>query len=220
LNFLKNSQNYYPDKVLIEFPSNDLFEERAIILGRLGKHEKVLAIFIQILGDFDKAIEYCDLTYDASDAKKCDVYVTLIKTILTPPTTPPYSNVQIHPRCLQPDIETVLDILERNAKKINPHAVLQILPESIPLFRLRNFLETSLNYQLERKRRTQILKGLYYAEHLQTQEQKMHQESKNFLVTELSVCPACKKKFSNQSAFVRLPEGNIVHFSCQDRVKA
>ena len=179
-----------------------------------------MAIFVQILGDFEKAIEYCDHAYDASDPKKCDVYVTLIKTILTPPVMPPYSDVQIHPRCMEPDIETVLDILEKNAKKINPHSVLQILPDSIPLFRLRNFLEISLNYQLERKRKTQILKGLYYAEHLQTQEQKMHHEAKNFLVTELSVCPVCKKKFSNQSAFVRLPEGNIVHFSCQVNVKA
>lgn len=178
----------------------------------------MLAIFVQILGDFDKAIDYCDQTYDADDVKSCDVYVTLIKTILTPPTAPPYSDVQLHPRCLQPDIATVLAIMENNAKKINPSAVLQILPDDIPLNSIKNFLEIALNHHLERKRKTQILKGLYYAEHLQTQEQKMHYESKHFLVTELSVCPVCKKKFSYQSAFVRTPEGNIVHFSCQDKI--
>jgi Vam6/Vps39-like protein vacuolar protein sorting-associated protein 39 len=86
---------------------------------------------------------------------------------MTPPKEPPYSDVKLHPRCLQPDIETVLDILENNAKKINPHAVLQILPDDIAVSRLRKFLEIALHHQLEKKRRTQILKGLYYAEHLQ-----------------------------------------------------
>lgn len=218
LTFLKKSKYYHAEKVLGDFPYTDLFEARATILGRLGKHEKVLAIFVQILGDFDKAVEYCDQMYDADDPKSCDVYVTLIKTILTPPTNPPYSDVELHPRCLKPDIDTVLAIMEINAEKINPYAVLQILPDNIPLRSIKNFLEIALNHHLEKKRKTQILKGLCYAEHLQTHEQKIHYESKHFLVTELSVCPVCKKKFSYQSAFVRTPEGNIVHYSCQDKI--
>ncbi|XP_055613436.1 vam6/Vps39-like protein [Uranotaenia lowii] len=218
LAFLRKSKYYHAEKVLGDFPYTDLFEARAIILGRLDKHEKVLAIFVQILGDFDKAIEYCDQTYDSYDPKSCDVYVTLIETILTPPTVPPYSDAQFHPRCLNPDIETVLGILEKNAKKINPYAVLPILPDNIPLSSIKTFLEIALNHHLERKRKCQILKGLYYAEHLQTHEQKIHYESKQFLVEEHSVCPVCKKKFSYQSAFVRTAEGSIVHFSCQDKV--
>ncbi|XP_058451128.1 vam6/Vps39-like protein [Malaya genurostris] len=218
LNFLRKSKYYHAEKVLGEFPYTDLFEARAIILGRLGKHEKVVAIFVQILGDFDKAVEYCNQTYDENDPKSCDVYVTLIKTILTPPVAPPYSDLELHPRCLKPDVETVLNIMEANAKKINPYAVLQILPDETPLARIKNFLEIALNHHLERKRKTQILKGLYYAEHLQTHEQKIHYESQHFLVTELSVCPVCKKKFSYQSAFVRTPDGSIVHFSCQDKI--
>lgn len=43
VDFLKTSDKYHADKVLVEFPYNDLFEERAIVLGKLGnKHEKVL----------------------------------------------------------------------------------------------------------------------------------------------------------------------------------
>jgi Vam6/Vps39-like protein vacuolar protein sorting-associated protein 39 len=167
LNFLTTSNRYNAEKVLVEFPYNDLFEERAIILGRLGKHEKVLAIYIQILGNFDKAIEYCAKTYKPDDAKCVDVYVSLVRTIMKPPKEPPYSDVKLHPRCLTPDIEAVLDILENNAQKINPHTVLQILPDDIPVARLRKFLEIALHHQLEKKRKTQILKGLYYAEHLQ-----------------------------------------------------
>lgn len=126
VNFLKTSNSYAADKILVEFPYNDLFEERAIVLGKLGKHEKVLAIYIQILGDVEKAISYCDEVSTAAGASHHEVYIILIRTLLNPPTTPPYSDVKLHPRCLQPDIEAVLDILDKNAKRINPHNALAV----------------------------------------------------------------------------------------------
>lgn len=112
--------------MLSDFPYNDLFEERAIILGRIGNHEKVLAIYVQVLGDVSKAVEYCNSSYNEDDKKCQDVYIVLIRTILSPPTTPPYSGVPLHPSCLVPDIEKVLLILEQNATKIDPHIVLQV----------------------------------------------------------------------------------------------
>lgn len=205
--------------MLKNFPCDDLFEERAIILGKLGKHEKVLAIHIQILGDIEKAAVYCENVYDETNEATSNVFVLLIKTLLVPPTTPPYSNVPLHPLCLQPNIDAVLESLERYATKLNPHAVLQILPDHIPLARLRTFLESALHHSLERRRRNQILKGLLYAQNLQFQEQRMHLESQRVEITEFSICPVCMKKFTNQSAFVRYPDGKIVHFLCQEKKK-
>lgn len=216
--FLKKSNRYAPESVLKNFPCNELFEERATILGKLGKHEKVLAIFIQILGNVEKAIEYCEDVYQSSaNEKNANAYVILIRILLIPPSSPPYSDVPLHPSCLKPNTNAVLDILEKHATKLNPYAVLQILPDNIPLLQLRNFLELALHTQLERKRNNQVLKGLLYAENLQTQEQRMHHESKSLLITENSVCPVCTKKFTNQSAFVRYPNGKIVHYSCQEK---
>lgn len=60
-----------------------------------------------------------------------------------------------------------------------------------------------------------MFKGLYYAENLQQKEQNMSCESKSFLITEMTLCSVCKKKFSNQCAFVRLPFGELIHISCQ-----
>lgn len=40
-----------------------MFEERAVILGKLGKHEQVLSIYVMILGDVDRAIQYCNQVY-------------------------------------------------------------------------------------------------------------------------------------------------------------
>lgn len=111
--------------MLKTFPYNDLFEERAIILGKLGIHEKVIAIYLHILGDVDKAAEYCEAVYQA-DENNDSIYVLLIRTLLVPPTSPPYSDVPLHPRCLQPNTEFVLGLLQKHATKLNPHAVLQV----------------------------------------------------------------------------------------------
>ncbi len=45
------------------FPS-DLYEERAILLGKLGQHEKALAIYVIVLGDIEKASRYCKQIYE------------------------------------------------------------------------------------------------------------------------------------------------------------
>lgn len=75
---------------------------------------------------------------------------------------------------------------------------LAVLPDDVSIARIHHFLETSLQQVLKKKRRAELLKGLLYAEHLQYQEQRLHLESQSILITELNVCPVCKKRFGNQ----------------------
>lgn len=213
--FLKTSSYYHPEKVLMDFPTNDLFEERAIILTKLGKFGQALIIYVQVLGNIERAIEYCGEVYDRENPNTHIVYTNLIRILLHPPKQSPYNEVQLHPRCMQPDVETVLDILEKHTDKVEPEEILKMMPNDIPLIRLKKFIETAMHLCLEKKRRIQIHKGLFYAGHLQLQEQRIKLQSQFFTLTELSTCSNCCKKFSNQSALVRLPNGNIVHYSCQ-----
>lgn len=50
LAFLEKSNYYTPETVLIHFPSDSLFEERAVVLGKLDSHEQALSIYVHILG--------------------------------------------------------------------------------------------------------------------------------------------------------------------------
>ncbi|KAF4521839.1 hypothetical protein B566_EDAN003713 [Ephemera danica] len=141
----------------------------------------------------------------------------LMRMLLYPPVDP-YQEMAGHSvPPMQPDVEKALSILEKNASKIKPIEALKVLPDSVPLLRIRKFLHTSLQGMLAERREAQMLKGLLYAEHLQVQEQRIALQSQSLLLTELKPCPVCKKKFSNQSAFARYPNGDIVHYSCQDR---
>lgn len=66
LEFLKKSQHYTADTVLGHFPTDSLLEERAIILGKLGKYEQSLAIYVRALGDIEKAVEYAQKVYESN----------------------------------------------------------------------------------------------------------------------------------------------------------
>ncbi|KAL2716858.1 vam6/Vps39-like protein [Vespula squamosa] len=228
--FLEKSAYYTPETILVHFPFDRLFEERAIILGRLGRHQQAISIYINLLNDVPRAIEYCNNVYErCHNEEKTDkqkksegadeVYVMLINQLLKPDDAGALMagcNTKTQ-RKAQPDPEMALRLLEEHASKINPLKALEILPDTVPIGRIKRFLEVSLQNNLNTRRETQVLKGLLYAEHLQVQEQRMHYESQSVLMTEFNICPVCKKRFGNQSAFARYPNGDIVHYSCQDR---
>ncbi|XP_023290405.1 vam6/Vps39-like protein [Orussus abietinus] len=228
--FLEKSAHYTPETVLVHFPFDCLFEERAIILGRLGRHEQVISIYINLLNDVPRAIQYCNSVYskfhDQKNANKSkqqdgagEVYVMLIQQLLKPDSEGILTagcNPEVQ-KTAQPDLEMALKLLKDHALKVNPLKALEVLPDSVPIGRIRHFLEASLQNNLNQRRCTQVLKGLLYAEHLQVQEQRMHYESQSVLMTEFNICPVCKKRFGNQSAFARYPNGDIVHYSCQER---
>ena len=44
---------------------------------------------------------------------------------------------------------------------------LEVLPDMVPLARIQKFLHTGLQHMLAERRKSQMLKGLLYAEHLQ-----------------------------------------------------
>ncbi|XP_075223274.1 vacuolar protein sorting 39 [Lycorma delicatula] len=210
LQLLEKSEHYVPEAVLIHFPFDMMYEERAIILEKLGRHEQALSIYVTVMNNVELAIQYCDRVYN----KGCDqVYVLLIKLLISPPEN--WLGGVTAPTTAKPDLELALILLEDYADRLPPMKALKELPDTVELQRIQKFLTTSLQKQLNHRRRTQVLKGLLYAEHLQVQELRMHYESKSVVMTELNVCPVCKKKFGNQSAFVRYPNGDILHYSCR-----
>ena len=58
LDFLESSTSYRADRILGRLPSEDMFEVRALLLGRLGRHEGALQIYVYQLDDHATAEEY------------------------------------------------------------------------------------------------------------------------------------------------------------------
>uniref|UniRef100_A0A1A9VCV0 CNH domain-containing protein n=1 Tax=Glossina austeni TaxID=7395 RepID=A0A1A9VCV0_GLOAU len=212
-NLLKISHNYSPDVVLKDFPTNTMLEERALILGRLKKHEKVLAIYIQILGNVKKAAEYCETHYEDDQ----DIFFTLLKTILSPLDQPPYEGVELHKDFLKPNHDVVVDLLNKYAIRIDPCKIWPFLPKDMPLHRLQNYLDTVLRTQMAESHHLEMKKALLTAEISRVEGLIRDQQNISFEINEFSVCPECRKRFTNQSVFVRYPNGDVVHLSCHDK---
>ncbi|KAJ8720249.1 hypothetical protein PYW07_012292 [Mythimna separata] len=220
LAFLETSAHYTPETVAVHFPTDCLFEERAIIYGKLERHEQALAILVLLLGDVDKALRYCDNVGATPNSDGPDVYVILMKILINPEQSSALigkalADVPKHPDTAVPDLEKALIILDKYANHISPLKALKVLPDSVPLDRLKQFLESAMDGQLMMKRRMQVAKGLWYAEQVQTEELEQFYKSKNVVINDDCVCPVCKKRFANQCALVRYPNGKIVHFNCR-----
>jgi len=91
VSFLETSHHYNPQVVIVQFPVDcrlnrlhlnafltlhvsGLFEERAILLGRMGLHENAISIYMRTLNDKGKAMQYCENVYQ----RKQEGYKTVI----------------------------------------------------------------------------------------------------------------------------------------------
>lgn len=123
----------------------------------------------------------------------------MIKLILDPNSCPlALPGLTLSPKTAQPDLELALLLLDEHADHMNPLDALAILPDSVPVSRITKFLSIAVERKVQERRGVQLMKGLLYAEHLRCQEMKLVLQSQHVLITELNVCPACKKRFGNQ----------------------
>lgn len=123
----------------------------------------------------------------------------LLQVILDPnKATLLLPDVSFSPKTSEPDVEMALEFLEKYAPRINPFKALTVLPSNIPVSRINKFLQISLHEKVKERRRMQLLKGLLYAENLQCQEIRLQLLNKNFVISDLNLCPVCKKRFGNQ----------------------
>jgi len=217
ISFLHLSQHYIPERLLTRFPTNGFYEERAILLGRLGRHEQALDIYIHTLRNMKLAEEYCDKNYAKDKEGNKDVYYLLLKMFLSPPdpqSDSPHSQRDTllgHNR-----LDVALKLLVNHATKIDTTKALELLPSDTKLRDILTYLENVMESQAAQRRSNQILKSMLYAENLQVTENLIQLQRVKVDVTEDDICRACKKRIG-QSVFCRYPNGNLVHYSCFTR---
>uniref|UniRef100_A0A8C5DKE3 CNH domain-containing protein n=1 Tax=Gouania willdenowi TaxID=441366 RepID=A0A8C5DKE3_GOUWI len=217
LSFLKVSSCYEPARLISDFPFDGLLEERALLLGRMGKHEQALFIYVHILKDTRMAEEYCDRHYNSSIEGEKDVYLSLLRMYLSPPDVDCLGPIKMEMLEPQANLQAALQVLELHHSKLNTTKAINLLPANTQIREIRVFLESVLEEKAQRKRCNQVLKSLLQAEFLRVQEERIFHQQVKCVITEEKTCRVCKKKIGN-SAFARYPNGVVVHyFCCEDR---
>ncbi|XP_065051843.1 vam6/Vps39-like protein isoform X2 [Rhopilema esculentum] len=200
--FLETSTNYQPLKLLRNFPTDCLFEERAILFGRAGRHEEAFAIYIYVLKDKQMAEQFCRKQYEFDKEENRDVYLSLLKMYLKPTEVPTLrlQNSILEGVEMKPDIDAAIEIMNANHHKIDVTQALELLPAATQITAIRSFLNNILEDKMAQRRKSQVYKSLLYSEHLQVHEQRVFYQSKKCTVTDERACRVCHKKIGT-SAF-------------------
>ncbi|KAJ9564640.1 hypothetical protein OSB04_000606 [Centaurea solstitialis] len=243
LSALEGISGYSPEVLLKRLPTNALFEERAILLGKMNQHELALSIYVHKLHVPDLALSYCDRVYEAGlhqqPAKATgNIYLTLLQIYLNPNKTTRDIEKRINNLVSSPPgsaskgksdgdaddpseegtsnimLDEVLDVLSQRWDRVNGAQALKLLPNETKLQNLVPFLGPLLRKTSEAHRNFSVITRLRESQNLQTKDELYSQRKTVVKITADSMCSLCNKKIGT-SVFAVYPNGNtIVHFVC------
>lgn len=208
LKFLGTSKFYATEILEEHFKKDEMWPELALVKGKSGDHEAALHIYINTMSNVDLAFDYCDRIYKnretSSDSKGQmstvhEVYYLLCKLLL------------------KADHEkTVLQTINQYPQRVDPVQVLQLLPDSIALSEIKEFLTRSMVEKLQDRRFGQIYRSLLMSQHIKVQGQRVRlQQSNRVIIADNDLCNSCQKRIG-KSAFLRYPNSHLIHYSCKD----
>uniref|UniRef100_A0A1I8EUR0 CNH domain-containing protein n=1 Tax=Wuchereria bancrofti TaxID=6293 RepID=A0A1I8EUR0_WUCBA len=203
--FLQTSTAYSPEKLLVQLP---LYEERALLLGRLKKHQQALAIYTQILKNYKAAEKYCMNCYEPNDPERSKIFLTLLQMYTNPPDTSIVGLMHSDHCQAIPNPNEAVRILKEHSDVFDPVEALTSLPLDYTLKSVWPGLVTILQTAHNRKHTTMIHKSVCDAALKRTLRRKALSHSTKFVVDYEIDCAACGKKIAN-SAFARYPNGRF-----------
>jgi hypothetical protein len=177
----------------------DYYEERAILLCRLGQHEKVLRIYVRKLHDIPTAETYCSLHYQPG------IYTTLFKILLVPLDGE------------QPLVPQAIQVLNRHGHLIHPTEAIALLPQDTKLSDFYPSLQLYIRDSQHTTNNNKILRGLAQTEQANVSDDLYHAKAHVVKMTPERACPFCHKRIGT-SVFALLPSGQVVHYSCKERM--
>eukprot|EP00053_Salpingoeca_punica_P018486 m.181586 g.181586 ORF g.181586 m.181586 type:complete len:887 (-) comp17442_c1_seq3:450-3110(-) len=202
LEFSRASMHYEPEKMLSRFFGIEgLYEERALLLGRIGRHEQAIAMFALKIQDFDQAEEYCQRVFETDTESGRHVFLSLLKCYLAPEDGYPVN------------LDAAFSIIQKYHDRLDTQRVLEMLPTNTKIVDVREFLVGCLRQRAAVRRDVSVLRNLNKKEHLQITRELLEIHAQPIEIHEDSYCYVCRALLRT-SAFVRYPNGIICHLSC------
>lgn len=205
MEFLQKSDYYTAEKLAFFFLNDNLWEERALVLSKIGLHQEALTIYVYVLNDTDKAEEYCETVYNKDLPGNRDVFFLLLRLYLRHPIDIENVNQdsvdsinELNDNEAKPNLEIALRLLQNYATKMDPISVLNELPDSIPISSISVFLTNIIKSLTHRKHEVQVHRNLLLSEHLTVQRQKINLHRNKIVIDEYSLCHCCNKRIGKR----------------------
>ncbi|KAG1762919.1 vacuolar sorting protein 39 domain 1-domain-containing protein [Suillus placidus] len=189
LRFINTTDHYRPDR-LYGLLSENLYEARAVLLGRMVRHEHALELYVYKLKHYAKAE---DRIYNPNGITR-SIFLTLLMLYLRPTD-------KTAPNLLRP----ALDLISRHSPRLDSVETLQLLPPLVTARDLRPFLQEALRAPIFD---SHVIRDIHKARNERVARKLMLLESRR--VTDSRICPQCHKRLG--SSFMLL----VTHYQCRD----
>ncbi|PWN28809.1 hypothetical protein BDZ90DRAFT_249986 [Jaminaea rosea] len=220
LTFLSQSQQYRPERVLTQLPSEGLWEVRAVLLGKMGRHQGALSILVERIGGEEgrqKAEAYCADVYarrseSGASGEEKNIFLLLFTLYLRTGTKQQAEDGEgsLH----LSDLDAALRLLSVHAASMDLSAVLDLLPPLVPLSSLRAFLVKGLQASHRRKFDSSILSSVCKERDSQLDEGLAVLRGRRVKVTQGRTCPVCGKRLG-VSVIAVTSRGEVLHYGCR-----
>ncbi|KAI0073891.1 hypothetical protein K474DRAFT_1626886 [Panus rudis PR-1116 ss-1] len=209
LDFIDTTTHYRPDRLYGLLPPEDLYEAKAILLGRLGRHDGALETYVHRLQDFHKAEEYCKRIYDPNGPTS-SIFLTLLRIYLRPNTQ---SSQFSQPSSTTDLLQPALDLISRHSPRLDIVETLKLLPPLVTAQDVRAFLVEALRAPVfDRK----VISSIAKARDEQVTRRLMVLQAKRVKVTDTRICPQCHKRIGYSVIAVHAPRGEVTHYQCRE----
>ncbi|XP_051724984.1 transforming growth factor-beta receptor-associated protein 1 isoform X1 [Ctenopharyngodon idella] len=195
---LWQSSFYNADTIYDQITSSFLHVEKAILLGKSGKHKKALQVLVYEEKDQQAAESYCWRTSAGRDRKFTqEMFLTLLQIYLE----------STH------HVIAAVDLLNKNAASFDLVSVLRVLPGSWSMKLVLRFLSESLRGTVHDKRMRGLEMSLAKVETLRHKHAWVEATHEKIRVDRGCVCYSCQKRLTGPE-FLRRPTGELTHISC------
>eukprot|EP01120_Amphizonella_sp_Union-15-10_P015169 TRINITY_DN7730_c0_g1_i1.p1 TRINITY_DN7730_c0_g1~~TRINITY_DN7730_c0_g1_i1.p1 ORF type:complete len:877 (+),score=183.62 TRINITY_DN7730_c0_g1_i1:97-2727(+) len=215
INFLEDSRSCYsPNLILSNFHKKlleeGLYEERAILLSKLGNHEEALKEYVHRLFDFKKAEDYCRKHYHTDTDGNKDVYLSLLRVYLSKPDKSMMEDPAKAEILLQ---KAAFSFLDKYYKEIDVLKALDLLQDTTKIDKLYKYFESVLRDITERRRDCQVHVNVLKSESMKIKRELIRYRSGVVHINDETYCSTCDRLLGN-AVPVRYPNGTIVHYKC------
>lgn len=155
-----------------------MFEAKAVLLGRLGRHDNALEVYVYKLRDYLKAEEYCKRIYDPN-GPTASIFLTLLRIYLRPTAQAPPAISLLQP---------ALQLISRHSPRLDSVETLKLLPPLVTAQDVRAFLVEALRAPVFDAR---VVKGISQARNEHLDRRLLALQSRRVKVTDSRMFVLC-----------------------------
>ncbi|KAI3636139.1 hypothetical protein MIR68_005491 [Amoeboaphelidium protococcarum] len=183
--FMRHSSAYRPEKLINSFPQS-FYDERAILLSRVGKHKAALDIYINYLKDCSLAETYChsvNMQYPQVYHDLFDIYIDNLNS----------QDIQ--------NKDWLLRLLHKYASELNSLLVYSKLPQELKLSDLQSYVRQAEILNQRRVHDLLIKKNVSSSVIVLAKEVRNYYKQNKILLTDTTTCSYCKRRFGCPNVF-------------------